>query len=171
MLDDRVIHEIEKLLATGRYSQREVARRVGASRGSVNAVAKGRRKVRPPVVKEEDFKQSGPVVRCPECGGRTRMPCRVCGTRRLMRRPVASTSADPTDVDFSLQLDGPVLARYQRLRAWRLRVGNRGEFQEFLRECDEGASRSACERREQTGHGRQGDSPERATDGGRRRDP
>jgi hypothetical protein len=85
---------IRNMLAEGVLSQRKIAEHVGVSRGTVGAIALGRRP------DHEDRRQacpgdsaaadafsspSRPPQRCPECGGMVEMPCLACRVRGLMR--------------------------------------------------------------------------------------
>lgn len=79
MIPPGVVAEVERLLAEGRLSQRQIARRTGISRGSVSAIASGRRRTRvdrtgrPP-----GGYARGKPVRCPGCGALVQMPCLAC---------------------------------------------------------------------------------------------
>lgn len=89
MLAPAVVDEIQEMLRSGRLSQREIARRLDVSRGTVNAIARGKRRpgpdrrvngshqVLPPAGREE---------RCPGCGGMVRMPCLMCRVRAIRER-------------------------------------------------------------------------------------
>jgi len=83
MIAPTVVEEIRNLLRGGGLSQRQIARRLGVSRGTVNAIALGRRAdivLRTP--EEEGFPSpAGAAVRCPGCGGRVQMPCLLCYVR------------------------------------------------------------------------------------------
>jgi hypothetical protein len=85
---------IRRMLADGESSQRKIARQTGVSRGTVGAIALGRRP------DYEDRRQtdcggfapagespwpSRPPRRCPACGGMVQMPCLACHVRRLRR--------------------------------------------------------------------------------------
>jgi hypothetical protein len=86
---------IRGLLVEGELSQRKIAERVGVSRGTVAAIALGRR---PDYADRrqagcgsfspagEFVPPSGPAQRCPGCGGMVQMPCLVCRVRRLQQR-------------------------------------------------------------------------------------
>ena len=81
MIALEMVEEIRRLLEADQLSQRQIADRVGVSRGTVNAIAAGRgshgdRVPRP----------SGPPRRCPGCGGLVQMPCVACGVRAILRR-------------------------------------------------------------------------------------
>lgn len=80
MLSNEVVAEIKRLLTT-RLSHRAIARKMGVSRGSVGAIASGKRRVytRPQrELSSDDVEFSGPVERCPGCGRLIQMPCRAC---------------------------------------------------------------------------------------------
>lgn len=88
MLADEVVAEVRRLVAEGQLSQRQIAARVGVSRGTVLAIAAGRRVDRPSPLPEDDASpHGGPFVRCPGCGGRVRMPCRLCRLRARLLAP------------------------------------------------------------------------------------
>lgn len=80
---DKVI-EIRRLLALGQLSQRNIATLTGTSRGTVGAIAAGTRpeyesrRARP----DEYAEPVGPPVRCPGCGGKVYLPCRLCYLRQ-----------------------------------------------------------------------------------------
>ena len=56
MIATALVEEIRHMLREGRLSQREIAKRLGVSRGTVNAIASGRRReqVRRPEQAEDD---------------------------------------------------------------------------------------------------------------------
>lgn len=86
MLNRYVIDQVKTLLAQGELSQREIARRLKISRGTVNAIANGRRRDRPEPDPNEDIGLFvGPPRRCRDCGGMVYMPCLLCQVRRLKR--------------------------------------------------------------------------------------
>jgi hypothetical protein len=92
MIAHAVAREIHDLLAAGTLSQRKIAQRLGVSRGTVNAIALGRRPVRLITYDrdDDDFPSpAGPPRRCPTCGGMVLMPCLLCqlrGHSRSMKR-------------------------------------------------------------------------------------
>ena len=84
MLSGWKIVQIERMLREDGLSQRETARRCGVSRGTVRSVALGQRCRRPP--KPDGFQDPDrEPQRCPECGGRVRMPCLGCEVLRMLR--------------------------------------------------------------------------------------
>lgn len=92
-----MVDEVERLLAEGKISQRKIAKLVGMSRGTVNSIALGRRpRISAPPDELQPF--SGPLVRCPGCGGKVFMPCLLCRVRKLkaIDQAPARCSADRT---------------------------------------------------------------------------
>ncbi len=87
MLALQVVDEIQRMLAEGRWSQRKIARRVGVSRGTVNAIARGKRPDHGARRQGEDdgVAWEGPPARCPICGGLVRMPCLACRIRAMQK--------------------------------------------------------------------------------------
>jgi len=85
MIDDDVVCEIRRLLGERRISQRDIARRIGVSRGTVNAIARGRRVGRPRTERPGAgfIAPSGRPVRCPGRGALVQMPCLACQLRSL----------------------------------------------------------------------------------------
>ncbi|MGD0897968.1 MAG: helix-turn-helix domain-containing protein [Thermoguttaceae bacterium] len=85
MIAHGVVDEIRHLLDQGAMSQRKIARRLGVSRGTVNAIALG---TRPDYLDRRDelggfFPPAGPPRRCPGCGGMVFMPCLLCHVRAM----------------------------------------------------------------------------------------
>ncbi len=92
MIAFAVVDEIERLLGEGNLSQRKIAVRLGVSRGTVNAIAQGKRPDYRTRRRERDddfIAPCGPVARCPTCGAKVAMPCLACRVRalRASRRP------------------------------------------------------------------------------------
>ncbi len=109
MLSPAVVEEVERLLSEGQLSWRKIAGRTGVSRGSVHAIAHGRRTLR--LRRPRDLDGStrrdalghvkgaetaigfeGPIGRCGQCGRRMVLPCRACHITRmkelgLIKRP------------------------------------------------------------------------------------
>jgi hypothetical protein len=83
MIGEAVLAEICQLLHEGKLSQRSIARQAGVSRGTVNAIALGKRP-EPGLRRraDSDFTPpSGPKRRCGGCGGKVQMPCLACYVR------------------------------------------------------------------------------------------
>ncbi len=96
MLPTSLVHEIDRLLKEGALSHRKIATRLGVSRGTISAIANGRRGLHgmdPDAKRSARIPTSAPT-RCPHCGYRVYLPCRICRarddqkSRRLSRTPV-----------------------------------------------------------------------------------
>ncbi len=85
MLAMGIVQEVKRLLAEGMLSQRKIAKAVGVSRGTISAIAAGRRPDYAARRRERAnaMELLGPIDRCPTCGGRVYMPCRLCRVRRV----------------------------------------------------------------------------------------
>lgn len=83
MIGIEIVRQVRTLWASGTCSQRQIARRVGVSRGTVHAIINGRHIDREAKRKEEPPMFSGPYVRCRGCGGMVQMPCLLCRVRAL----------------------------------------------------------------------------------------
>jgi predicted transcriptional regulator len=73
MLAPAKVEETRRLLNEGNLSQRKIAKLLGVSRATVSAIASGRRpdyEALRAMQMEEQEEPRGPIVRCPECGGR-----------------------------------------------------------------------------------------------------
>jgi len=86
MIARALVEEVRRMLVEGRLSQRKIAQTMGVSRGTVNAIARGRRRdtsVRRRNYEEDDgfTPPTGMPTRCPGCGGLTQMPCLLCYIR------------------------------------------------------------------------------------------
>lgn len=84
MLATALVHEIDRLLQEGKLSQRKIAARLGVSRGTVNAIASGRRGLHGKGPQDEDPASpiASPPARCPHCGYRVYLPCIICRVRQ-----------------------------------------------------------------------------------------
>lgn len=125
MIAPSVVREIRGLLADGAYSQRKIARITGVSRGTVGAIARGKRRDYEAVESDQDVEPAGPVgppERCPGCGGFVTMPCRLCRTRRLVAESrVARPPARPNE-SLELKLTGDQRLRYEEVHKRRMRT-------------------------------------------------
>lgn len=86
MLSDAQVATIQRLLNHSALSQRDIAREVGVSRGTVVAISRGRRRPRangPPAAAEPEqaTPTAGPAIRCGGCGALVYPPCRACRLR------------------------------------------------------------------------------------------
>jgi hypothetical protein len=85
MLPLITIKEIRLLLEQGELSQRQIAEQLGISRGTVGAVANGKRGLHGITedAKEVGLGFEGTAVRCPGCGAHVFMPCLLCRARTM----------------------------------------------------------------------------------------
>lgn len=105
MLSQSLILEIDRLLKEGQLSQRKIARRLGVSRGTISAIARGRRRLHGKESRRE--KRSARPARCPVCGYRVYLPCMICRAREY-REQHRGTNSDEQRRDV-----GEVGAAYQ----------------------------------------------------------
>ncbi|HEY2759985.1 MAG TPA: hypothetical protein VGI75_04560 [Pirellulales bacterium] len=91
MLPPAIVEEARRLLGRGELSQRKIAAMLKISRGSIGAIALGRRPDYPPPDEAEDEHQNlQPPVRCRGCGGLVYAPCRLCRVRAAKARQLAA---------------------------------------------------------------------------------
>jgi len=89
MISPVTVAEIRRLLIEKGLSQRNVAHLTGVSRGTIHAIAAGKRpdyELRGRSFDADFSPPDGPPCRCPECGGMVHMPCLLCRVRATMRR-------------------------------------------------------------------------------------
>ena len=85
MLSPAKVEKIRRLLVRGNVSQRHIAKAAGVSRGSVNAIACGKRPdYRVTNFDDEDSGRWLPPVRRGGCGGMVYAPCRLCRIRAAL---------------------------------------------------------------------------------------
>ena len=123
MLAPALVAEVQRLLADGKHSQRAVARLTRISRGTVGAIASGRRRDYE-VLADADGEEEpvGPPQRCPECGGLVYMPCRLCrvrGMRANHPQPRQELRIAEAGERPRLELRAEHAIRYEEVRAWR----------------------------------------------------
>jgi transcriptional regulator with XRE-family HTH domain len=125
MLAPGLVTEVRRLLSEKKLSQRKIARLVGVSRGTIGAIAAGRRPDYAALRKPDDDaeKPSGPPERCPGCGGMVYLPCRLCRTRVAIKTYAPPRWQDAIE-PLGLNLRPDHYARYQQVRAWRQFHGN-----------------------------------------------
>lgn len=121
MIAPCVVAEVRRLLEEEQLSQRKIALRTGISRGTIHAIASGKRPdypVHEPTPEEDE--PIGPPERCPTCGGMVYMPCRLCKTREKIdeQRKVAGRHIPPDD-SLRLELRPEHRARYEEVCLWR----------------------------------------------------
>ena len=125
MISRGTVDQIKRLLEEGGLSQRKIARQVGVSRGTVNAIARGNRpdyEARGWEREDDDVAPGGPPVRCLTCGGMVAMPCLACRVRAMgesRRRPRAVTP--------HYRCSGASIESPRRPRRFRSRSGSRPE--------------------------------------------
>lgn len=127
MIENSVILKIQELLSTGKYSQREIGRRLGVSNTTVSHVFQAKRKTYTDASEYRVEEPEGPVVRCPVCGGKTRLPCVYCRVTELLKAyPKTPARAEQKSgaAEFRIELAGEHLARYEKIRDWRARQPN-----------------------------------------------
>ncbi|MEN1680732.1 MAG: winged helix-turn-helix transcriptional regulator [Planctomycetota bacterium] len=72
------VQEVMRLLDEDQLSQRAIARQLGLSRGTVNALATGKRGSHGRETPSTTEPEAGPPARCPGCGRLVHMPCVWC---------------------------------------------------------------------------------------------
>ncbi|MBN1395699.1 MAG: helix-turn-helix domain-containing protein [Pirellulales bacterium] len=121
MLSPEIVDEVRRLLAEGVHSQRKIARLTGVSRGSVCAIANGRRTERRRCSDEDQERPSGPPRRCPGCGGMVYMPCLLCRAREKSNVARRAFFLRRVSAPAGLELRPEHHARYLQVRDWRRR--------------------------------------------------
>jgi len=89
MLPLAVVQEIRRLLEEGRLSQRKIAAKLGVSRGTIGAIASGRRGIYGKEPGREAPDQACIELiaeRCAGCGARVYKPCVLCRARAYRAR-------------------------------------------------------------------------------------
>ena len=89
MLSLALVEEISRLLAEGQLSHRKIAAKLGVSRGTVGAIASGRRGMYGHEPGAENLslnQQSALAERCPTCGAMVYKPCLLCRSREYKQR-------------------------------------------------------------------------------------
>ncbi|MBN2290864.1 MAG: helix-turn-helix transcriptional regulator, partial [Pirellulales bacterium] len=122
MLAPSLVTEIRRLLVENNLSQRKIAKFMGVSRGTVGAIANGRRPDYKPRAKDEDKPErpNGPPRRCVTCGGMVYMPCRLCALRRGLAASGKGRPHDPRpELPLGLELLPEQRKRYEEVRAVR----------------------------------------------------
>lgn len=121
MIAASVVEEIRRLLVEGKLSQRKIARLTGISRGTVGAIAAGRRPDYESLrsVADGGFPgPAGPPQRCPGCGGMVYMPCRLCRARAVQAdasNPRLPGRCRQLEEPLGLELRDEDRARYEEI--------------------------------------------------------
>jgi hypothetical protein len=132
MIAPHLVDQIQKLLADGKSSHRKIAQSTGVSRGTIAAIASGRRRIRPRTTfiwEEEPLVPDTPPRRCPGCGGMVYMPCRACRTQKAIATlPALRALTEARDrqpfVPLGLNLKPVHRERYEQVRRWRREMGH-----------------------------------------------
>ena len=98
MIKNDIIKKISHLIKQGGLSQRQIAKKLGVSRGTVQAVVNGKRKEHVPNAMKKTgiwVIPSGQPKRCPHCGSWVRMPCLACQLYAIQQ--VENTKLDGRD--------------------------------------------------------------------------
>ncbi len=126
MLTQTVVAEIRRLLAEDQLSHRKIARLTGVCRGTIGAIAAGRRPDYQQLRRArqgDPLEPAGPPERCPGCGGMVYHPCRFCRARSLAarsRKPATGRHQEPPGELLALQLKDEHRRRYEEIHARRL---------------------------------------------------
>ena len=122
MIEPETIQRVARLLASGQYSQRTIARLAAVSRATVSQVAHGlfNEEIASMTADELETDQveiQRPYVRCPTCGGRVLLPCLLCQLhareeRDRRRTRLRAWLAPP---DGQCEIVDPIAARRQRI--------------------------------------------------------
>ncbi len=129
MIAAAVVQEIRRLLAEGRLSQRKIARLTGVSRGTISAIASGKRPDYQQLRRArqgEPLEPAEPPERCPGCGGMVYQPCRYCRARSLaarLPRPAAPPRDQPPGELLGLRLKDEHRLRYEAIHEAKRRAG------------------------------------------------
>ena len=79
MIERTIIELIEKLIKDKGLSQRQIAKIMKVSRGTVHAVAREKRTLKRAKSNAQSFvSPQGKPSRCPYCGANVQMPCLSC---------------------------------------------------------------------------------------------
>jgi len=116
MIAVAIIHKIRLMLDEGTLSQRKIASQLGVSRGTVNAVALGKRRDRATNHEENDdfTPPSGLPQRCHICGALVQMPCLACRVRSLKS---VRKNSQPQKKPFPSMIENRTISRVAGARA------------------------------------------------------
>lgn len=140
MITPSVVEQVKHLLSDGSLSQRKIAKMTGVSRGTIGAIASGKRRdIRPPRKPwyEEPDEPLGPPRRCSGCGAIVQPPCRACRLRELLAAGRVKHKPDRADYVLGLELSDDHQARYKQVRARRI------EEERLREECDPVSTRGS----------------------------
>lgn len=110
MLTKQQVSDIKRLLDEGELSQRRIAVHVKVSRGSVAAIASGKRGLHGREHEGDLFAQSDHAERCPGCGYMVFVPCVYCRAIEFSdrRNPDTEDSQQPLPDAIEEGLEGPM---------------------------------------------------------------
>ncbi len=120
MLENKIVFKIRELLKRGDLSQRKIAKLFGVSNTTVSLIYQKRRKPYAPSVADLIKEPSGPFVRCPICGGLSKMPCVYCQVNAYLREHGFSRgTAEVTEGELKIELTEEHRKRYEEVHDWR----------------------------------------------------
>ncbi len=136
MISAQLVRAVEALLRRGDLSHRQIAKRLGTSRQTVDRVAGGKHRACRDELPAEPVEPIA-VRRCPGCGAIAAVPCLVCRLREMIAAgrlpkpaPAAgkrsSTAGGPASERWEplgVNLKGEHLRRYLEVRAAALARG------------------------------------------------
>ncbi len=116
MVDPQLVVEVKRKLEQG-LKQRQIARDLPISRGTIGRIANG---TRPDYEAAERYEleagASGPPVRCPECGAKVVItPCRACKIHQVLKRGGLAVSRYGPGGSLALDLTEEERRRYEEI--------------------------------------------------------
>jgi len=108
MLKEQQVAQVQRLLAEGLF-QRQVALRTGVSRGAIGQIANGTW-----AGFREDYRERGPLNRCPQCGSKVYGACRACRIQKL-RKELPEAELTETEQGIRLELTPAQRAVYEEV--------------------------------------------------------
>ena len=139
MVPEWKVRKIKELLAAKKLSQRPIAKLMRVSRGTVSAIATGRRPDYAALRRQREAEAvtvREPKGRCPQCGAKVYMPCLACDVRHKARTSPRSEDAQLCEHlgrACELRLKKDHRRRYQRLCEERMQL--QGLAHEALDSC------------------------------------
>ena len=126
MLKAAVVMRVRELLAEGR-NHSEVGRMVRLSRNTVTKIAAGRypdyTAIRRAKQQAQGSGRQRPMGKCPGCGYRVHLPCRICRARAMAALSTLFAQCglpfDLLDEPLGLELQPEHQARYEEIRKGR----------------------------------------------------
>ena len=84
MLAQTTVKEVERLLAQGNLSHRQIARLAGVAEHRWERSPPANARLRGALLARlRELAPPGPLARCPGCGGLVHTPCRLCRVRKI----------------------------------------------------------------------------------------